>query len=79
MSNGDEYSVALWFPDGSYMYEARWLSAGAAVRLAKRCTERPAAAAGFIDKVMITDGGDNTVFLWEHNRGVVFPLLGEKI
>lgn len=67
------FSVALFFPDGSYVYEARELEAETAVRLAKRCTERPAALAGMIRRIIITDGDDCTTFEWIFNRGITFP------
>jgi hypothetical protein len=54
----DEYSVVLFFPDGSYHYEQRWLSDEAAVRLAAQCANRPAALAGFIERIVVIDDGD---------------------
>ncbi len=68
----DEFSVWLFFPDGSYVPEKRWIGAEEAVKLAKSCTERPAAVAGFIPRIIITDGGDCTCFEWEHGKGVTF-------
>ncbi len=70
MSN--EYSVWLFFPDDNYIYEKRYLTAEEAVTLAKECTERPAAKAGFIDRITITDGGDFTCFEWQYGKGVTF-------
>lgn len=74
MSEEDQaYSVALFFPDGSYIYEARNLGAEAAVMLAKRVTERPAAQLGMIARIIITDEGDCTAFEWKFGEGVTFP------
>jgi hypothetical protein len=72
MSDG-EFSVAEFYSDGFHAYVERWLDAESAVRLAKRCTEKPAATQGWIRKVIITDGGDDTMFQWEHSKGVTFP------
>jgi hypothetical protein len=68
----NEFSVALFFPD-SYRYEARHLDAEAAVMLARNCTERPAALAGWIKRVIITDADDYTCFEWTFGQGVTFP------
>lgn len=72
MSDRTEFSVALFFPDDTYIYEGRWLTAKGATELAYRCTRRPAALAGMIRRVIITDGGDNTCFEWTFGKGVTF-------
>jgi hypothetical protein len=72
-SMSEEYSVALYFPSGDYIYERRGLSDEAAVNLAKECSERPAAKIGLIERIIITDDGDDTVFEWQYGRGVTFP------
>ena len=69
----DEFSVVEFFADDTHRYVERRLSAEDAVKLAKFWTERPAARLGFMIKVIITDGGDFTVFQWEHDKGVTFP------
>lgn len=75
----DEYSVVLFFPDESHHYEARELGAEEAVWLAKECSERPAAHAGFIRRIIITDADDFAVFQWEYGKGVIYPRHdGEK-
>ena len=71
--NAKEFSVVLWFPDGSYHYEKRFVSAEEAITTAADFIKRPAAKAGLLDKVMVTDGGDHTNFLWEYGKGIVFP------
>lgn len=68
-----EFSVWLFFKDGHYIDEQRQLKAEAAVKLARDVTLRPAAQVGLIERVIITDGGDNTVFEWKHGQGVTFP------
>ena len=69
----NSFSVWIFFPDESYTPEARFIDGESAVRLAKDITLRPAALIGIIARVIITDGGDFTVFEWTHDRGVVFP------
>jgi hypothetical protein len=69
----ESFSVALFFHDDSYRYEARWLDAEEAVNLARDCTGRPAALAGWIRRVIITDADDFTVFEWKHGEGVTYP------
>src|SRR6516165_11939073 len=67
-----EFSVAEFFADGTYRYVERWLPAKEAVELAKFWTDRPAASLGWMTKVIITDGGDFTVFEWQHGKGVIY-------
>jgi hypothetical protein len=67
-----EFSVVEFYDNGYHAYVKRWLDAESAVNLAKRCTDAAAACKGRIIKVIITDGGDFTVFQWEHDKGVTF-------
>lgn len=76
-SMGEEtFNVVLRYADGTHEYLARWLSGEDAVLLAKHYSDKPAARAGLVREVFITDGGDSTVFLWRHGEGVVFPPRG---
>ena len=68
-----EFSVVEFYSDGYHAYVERRLDAKNAVNLAKRCTDAAMVASGFVVKVIITDGGDNTVFQWELGKGVTFP------
>jgi hypothetical protein len=69
----ERFNVVVWFPNDTYEYVGRNLPPKAAVEMAKHYTERPAARYGLIAKVMITDDGDYTNFLWEHGKGIVYP------
>lgn len=74
MSDDDdraEFSVAVFYDDGTHSYVGNWMSAKNAVELAKAVTDR-AAMLPSLDKVIITDGGDHTVFMWERGKGVTF-------
>jgi hypothetical protein len=68
-----DFSVAVFFPDGSWMYEARWVGAKEAVETMKRMTETVGARTGMVSKVIVTDGGDYTVAQWEFGKGITFP------
>jgi hypothetical protein len=69
----DEFNVVLFFPDSTSFYEQRNLDAEQAVLLAKQCSERPAAKLGIIERVIVTDAEDYTVFEWQFGQGVTFP------
>jgi hypothetical protein len=72
--DGGEFSVVIFYPDDTYEYVARWLSAADAVPLAKQWTERPGALLGAIARVIIVDGGDFTNFEWKFGEGVTYPV-----
>ena len=71
--NRDEFSVVEFYVNGTHRYVERWLPAKEAVELAKRCTDAAELAGSLVTRVIITDGGDFTVFQWEQGRGVTFP------
>jgi hypothetical protein len=50
----------------------RFVYLGPAMRLAVRLTQTVAAKRGFVERVIITDGGDETCFEWQHGKGVTF-------
>ena len=67
-----EYSVVEFYTNGYHAYVARWLDAEGAVNLARRCTDAATVIGGLVHKVIITDGGDCTNFVWEYGKGVTF-------
>jgi len=69
----DEFSVAQFFLDGSYEYECRFVSAEEAVKTAHRLTETVGASFGFVQRIIITDGGDFTNFEWQFGKGITYP------
>ena len=71
----DEFSVYVFAHDGTYARRVSFVSAGFAVGCA-RALVLTAQRDGVV-QVMITDGGDHTVFLWRQGEGVVFPPLTE--
>jgi len=68
-----EFSVAIFFPDGTYDYVRRRVSAEEAVRATCIYTSNPAARLGITQRVIITDGGDFCNCEWQAGKGVVFP------
>jgi uncharacterized Rossmann fold enzyme len=70
------FNVVIFFPDGSNEYVGRGLDAEPAVLMARDYATRPAAVAGFIERIMITDMDDLCCFLWQFGKGVVFPKRG---
>jgi len=68
-----QFSVWLFFPDDIHEPELQWVDAKTAVERARSCALRPAAQAGIIRRIIITDGGDHTVFEWKFGEGVTFP------
>lgn len=73
--NAPEFSVYWEDPDGYSHAERRFIDARTAVELAQSLTLRPAVRLGVIRRVIITDGGDFTVFEWQLGKGVTFPQV----
>jgi len=72
MSEG-EFSVAQFFADGTHEYVRRFVGDEEAVKAAHHYTHNVAARRGLVIRVIITDGGDCTVFEWKFGEGVTFP------
>ncbi len=68
----ERFNVVIFYDDGFHEYVRRDLPAREAVEVAKICTEHRAAA-----RVVITDSGDFTNFLWQRGKGIVFPKREE--
>jgi hypothetical protein len=71
-----EFSVVQFFHSGEYECVRRFVDAETAVKAAYHYTHSVAAKLGIVDKVIITDGGDHTNFMWEYGKGVVYPKRG---
>lgn len=72
MSDG-EFSVVQFFHDGFHEYVTRFVDIETALGVAKRYTSNVAAEVGITRRVIITDGGDCTVFEWKAGEGVTWP------
>jgi hypothetical protein len=74
----EEFSVFQFFPDDSYERVLSFVGPAHAVRTAKQLTETVGARIGTTRKVIITDGGDDTVFEWKFGEGVTYPKREAK-
>ena len=68
-----EFSVYWWDRDGGQHEEMRFVAPERAVKAAHRLTNGPAAVAGFVNRVMITDGLDCCAFEWTKQDGLIWP------
>ena len=71
----DEFSVVEFYDDGYHRYVERLLGAEAAVKLSKLVVDS-AERRPHVTRVIITDGGDFTVFEWQRGKGVTLPMFG---
>lgn len=71
-----EFSVAQFFTDGTYEYVRRFVTAEEAVEATKHYTDSVAVVLGLVERVIITDALDCTVFEWKKGLGITFPLPG---
>jgi hypothetical protein len=73
MSERPEFSVYWDDPEGNHHCELSMVDAETAVRFAIEFPKRPAGLLGIIRRVIITDGGDFTVYEWKYGEGQTFP------
>lgn len=77
MTGRAEFSLYQFFPDDSYELVLDYVDAETAVVAAERLSRSVGAKIGTTRRIIITDGGDHTVFEWKHGEGVTFPNLKE--
>lgn len=68
-----EFSVWQFFKDGTQERVRQFVDAEEAVAAAMHYTNNVAVRMGITKRVIITDGGDCTVFEWKQGEGIVFP------
>jgi hypothetical protein len=68
-----EHSVVVFYPDETYEYVRRWIDLETAVNVAAMYSRGVGAQTGIVRKIIITDGGDNTNFVWEFGKGITYP------
>jgi hypothetical protein len=76
-----EFSVYQFFPDDSYEKVLHFVDAETAVTQARRLTGTLGARMGTTRRIIITDGGDCTVFDWKFGEGRTWSppeLLAEE-
>ena len=69
----NEFSVCQFFPNGSYEYVRRWVTAEEAVSAFKHYITSVGAKIGTTNRVIITDGGDECNMEWVFGKGIVYP------
>ncbi len=72
--SGGQYSTFQFFADGTYECVREFVGAAEAVKAAAHYTTCVGAQIGTTVRVIITNGGDDCVFEWIRERGVVFPV-----
>ena len=71
----NEFSVYQFFSDGvGYERVRHFVDAETAVQTSLQLTRTVGAKLGMVERIIITDGGDHTVFEWKRYQGVTFPL-----
>lgn len=68
-----EFSVYQWFEDGQYERVRHGVDDQEAVKVAIHYSTSVGAKIGTTVRVIITDGGDLTVWEWKRGEGIVFP------
>jgi len=76
--SANEFSVCQFFEDETYEYFKRFVGAKEAVDAAHFLSHNVAANIGITRRVIITDGGDYTVFEWKYGEGVTYPTPAER-
>ena len=70
----EEFSVVQFFAnDAGYEYVCRFVDGETAVETALQLSRSVGGRMGFVEKIIITDGGDYTVFEWQYGKGVTYP------
>lgn len=67
MTERDEFSVWVFLASGRHVPVVRYTDAKRAVAMAR------GAARSRASRIIITDGGDDTVFEWRRGEGVTWP------
>lgn len=73
-----EFSVWQFFADEVHEPLLRFVDGRTAVERARHATLSVGARIGTVRRVIITDGGDHTVFEWRFGEGVTFPPLEQR-
>jgi hypothetical protein len=72
-----EFSVWVFFPDDRHEARIRFVGARVAFEAAEALTRNVGGKLGTISRIIITDGGDHTVFEWKFGEGITFPTATE--
>jgi len=66
----EEFSVYLFMPNQHFPV-ARFVSVERAMQVAQKAVKDHGAL--YLERVIVTDGGDHTVFEWTRGKGVTWP------
>lgn len=72
------FNVVQFFADDSYEYVLRNVDPERAVKQAKSLSDSVGGRLGTTKRIIITDGGDLTVFEWQFGKGVTFPTPEQR-
>ena len=72
------FSVCQFFVGGHYEYVRRFVPLEEAVTAVRHYTDNVAVKMGIVDRVIITDSGDCTVFEWKKGQGITWPKPEES-
>jgi hypothetical protein len=67
-----EFSVCQFFADETYEYVRRGVGAEEAVKAFSHYINSVAAKLGFVERVIITDGGDCVNYEWQKGKGITY-------
>jgi len=70
-----EFSVYQFYPNKQYRPIVRFVDSDTAAKIAKNIIEGPSCECGVVDRVIITDGGDCTIFEWQYGKGIIWPVI----
>ena len=73
MVEEEHFNVYQFFADDSYEQVRELVPAEEAVKAAHHYTHNVASKLGMVERVIITDGGDDCCFEWKRGEGVTFP------
>jgi hypothetical protein len=77
MTSG-EFSVCQFFPDESYEYVRRFVSAEEAIEAFKHYANSAGAKIGTTRRVIVTDGGDCINAEWKFGEGLTYPPISPE-
>jgi hypothetical protein len=73
MTPSERFSVYQFFADGSSEQVRELVPLEEAVKAAHHYTHNVASKLGVVERVIITDGGDECCFEWKRGEGITFP------
>lgn len=73
MTERGEFSVYQFFERGNYERVLSFVDAWTAVKQVRELVGSIGGRIGTTRRIIITDGGDYTVFEWKHGTGVTYP------